>query len=207
MQGNARESRYSGLAGRLQGWTRRDSVARTKDQSLAERNRRICTYRRNGFTYSEIGDLEGVSRARVAQIVAEITPELPEDDCRAEIASLLEYAERKCVDLIEHPGYALTATGRVAEDPATGEPLQNKQVVDNALRTLMVIADRRSKTFALDKPQKTIVRVDVARQQADEALAAVAAKIAADRRELEAARRQLAAIPGQVLRELPPGGA
>ena len=92
-------------------------MARTKDQSLGERNRRICTYRRNGFTYSEIADLEGVSRARVAQIVAETTPELPEDDGRAEIASLLEYAERKCVDLIEHPGLHLTPTGRVAEGP------------------------------------------------------------------------------------------
>lgn len=190
-------------------------MARTKDQSLQERNRRICTYRRNGFTYSEIAELEGVSRARVAQIVAETTPELPEDDGRAELASLLEYAERKCVDLIEHPGYALTATGRVAEDPATGEPLANKQVVDNALRTLMVIADRKSRTFGWDKQLKRETPIEEAQRQMAAVMAQIAARKAAEdaqrelgpaeRRELEMLRRQLAAIPGEVVRELPPG--
>ena len=172
-------------------------MARTKDPSLSERNRRICTYRRNGFTYSEIAELEGVSRARVAQIVAETTPELPEDDGRAELSSLLEYAERKCVDLIEHPGYALTATGRVAEHPETGEPLQNKQVVDNALRTLMVIADRKAKTFGWDKQMKRETSTDLALQQ-------MWAAIAGERQRLEDLARQAGVIPGQVVRELPP---
>lgn len=199
-------------------------MARTKDQSLQERNRRICTYRRNGFTYSEIAELEGVSRVRVAQIVAETISELPEDDGRAELASLLEYAERKCVDLIEHPGFALTATGRVAEDPATGEPLANKQVVDNALRTLMVIADRKSRTFGWDKQAKRETPLDEARRQMGEVMAQIAARKAAEdvhrelssaerrqfdamQRELEVLRRQAAAIPGEIVRELPPGGA
>jgi len=192
-------------------------VARTKDPSLAERNRRICTYRRNGFTYSEIADLENISRVRVAQIIAETTPELPEDDGRAELASLLEYAERKCVDLIEHPGYALTATGRVAEDPATGEPLANKQVVDNALRTLMVIADRKSKTFGWDKQLKRETALEEAQRQMQAAMAQIAARKAAEdvqrelstseRRELETLRQRFGqVVPGEVLAELPPGG-
>ena len=33
-------------------------MAGTKKASLNERNRRICLYRRNGFTYSEIADLD-----------------------------------------------------------------------------------------------------------------------------------------------------
>ena len=159
----------------------------------------------------------GREPARVAQIVAETTPELPEDDGRAEIASLLEYAERKCVDLIEHPGFALTATGRVAEDPSTGEPLLNKQVVDNALRTLIVIADRRSKTFGLDKAMKRETPIEEAERQMRAVMAQIAAQKAADdagreltateRLELETLRRQAAAVPGEVIRELPPGGA
>jgi transcriptional regulator with XRE-family HTH domain len=169
-------------------------VAGTKNASLSERNRRICTYRRNGFTYSEIADLEGVSRARVAQIVAETTPELPEDDGRAELASLLEYAERKCVDLIEHPGYVCGPNGRVVESP-DGEPLPNKQIVDNALRTLIVIAERKARTFGWDKQVKRETPADIATQQ-------MWAAIAAERQRLEQLARQGAVVPGEVVREL-----
>jgi transcriptional regulator with XRE-family HTH domain len=183
-------------------------VARTKDQSLAERNRRICTYRRNGFTYSEIAGLEGVSRARVAQIVAETTPELPEDDSRAEIASLLEYAERKCVDLIEHPGYILTATGRIAEDPETGEPLANKSVVVDALKTVILVAEKRSRLYGTDKQVQKQLDRPTAEAAMWAALAVEKQKIdltSAERRELEALRRRAAVIPGEVMAELPPG--
>jgi transcriptional regulator with XRE-family HTH domain len=169
-------------------------VAGTKNTALSERNRRICTYRRNGFTYSEIADLEGVSRARVAQIVAETTPELPEDDGRAELASLLEYAERKCVDLIEHPGYVCGPNGRVVESP-DGEPLPNKQIVDNALRTLIVIAERKARTFGWDKQVKRETPADIATQQ-------MWAAIAAERQRLEQLARQGAVVPGEVVREL-----
>ena len=151
----------------------------------------------------------------MAQIVAETMPELPEDDGRAELASLLEYAERKCVDLIEHPGYALTAQGRVAEDP-DGNPLTNKQVVDNAIRTLMLIAERKARTFGWDKQQKRETPLDEARRQMGEVMAQIAARkaaedaqrelSAADRRELEMLRQQVGhVIPGEVLAELPPG--
>jgi hypothetical protein len=187
-------------------------VARTKDPSLAERNRRICTYRRNGFTYSEIADLEGVSRARVAQIVAETTPELPEDDSRAEIASLLEYAERKCVDLIEHPGYVCGPNGRIVED-LDGKPLPNKTIVDNALKTLVLVADRKSRLYGSDKQQMKLMNKLDAEQAmwaaiADERQRKLEADrlSAEDRRELEMYRRQFGnAIPGEVVRELPSG--
>jgi transposase len=62
-------------------------VARTKDQSQAERNRRICLLRRNGYTYSEIAQMEQISRVRVAQIVAEYNAEIPEDEGRAKRSS------------------------------------------------------------------------------------------------------------------------
>lgn len=182
-------------------------MARTKDASLAERNHRIALYRRNGFTYSEIADLEKISRVRVAQIIAEVNEELGEDDGRAEIATLLEYAERKCVDLIEHPGYVCGPTGRVSEDP-DGNPMENRGVVADALKTLMTIEDRKAKLFALDKPQKR-PQMDPAEAwaQAQAAIATARAEIdagrlaAAERKELEALRERLAGvIPGQVVR-------
>ena len=49
---------------------RKESVAGTKNDSQGERNRRICLLRRNGFTFSEIAQMEDLSRVRVAQIVA-----------------------------------------------------------------------------------------------------------------------------------------
>jgi hypothetical protein len=187
-------------------------VARTKDASLAERNRRICLYRRNGLTYSEIASLEDVSRVRVAQIVAEANEELGEDDGRAEIASLLEYAERKCVDLIEHPGFVCGPSGQVVRDP-DGEPMENRTVASDALKTLMTIEDRKAKLFALDKPQKRpALTQEDALTQMRAALAFEQAKVeagrlsTAERAELEELRQRAGqVVPGEVVRELEPG--
>lgn len=186
--------------------TRRDSVARTKDTSLDERNRRICLMRRNGFTYSEIADMESISRARVSQIVAAAVPELPEDETRAEIASLLEFAERKAIELINEPGYVTGPNGRVAADE-DGMPVPNKSLVDNALKTLVLVADRKSRLFAADKPQKRpLMDPEAAWRDAQAALAAEKARIdlgSAERRELEMYRRKFGhVIPGEVVREL-----
>ena len=182
-------------------------MARTKDGSLAERNRRICLLRRNGFTYSDIADMEGVSRARVAQIVAETNAELGEDDGRAEIASILEFAERKCVELINQPGFVPGPNGRLVtgED---GAPIENKGIVGDALKTLMVIEDRKAKLFGWDKQRQRQMDQATAWEQAQVLIGAERARIdmaAAERRELEAYRQQReAAVPGEVIRELPP---
>jgi len=171
-----------------------------------ERERRIRLYRRNGYTLSEIATLEGISRPRVSQIIAAAHAESPEEETRAEIASLLEFAERKAVEVINDPGYVCGPNGRVIEGP-DGEPLQNKGIVVDALKTVILVAEKRARLYAADKPQKSMLRVDVARQEADSFLAAVKAKVEADNRELEAYRRQSGnVIPGEVLAELPPGG-
>jgi len=67
-------------------------VAGTKNTSNAERDRRICLLRRNGFTFGEIATMEGISRPRVSQIIHEQNAEPEEEAGRAEIASLLEFA-------------------------------------------------------------------------------------------------------------------
>ena len=172
-------------------------MARTKDQSQAERNRRICLLRRNGFTFSEIADMEGLSRVRVSQIVAEVNSELPEDETRAEIASLLEFAERKAVELINNPGYVCGPTGRVVEGP-DGEPLPNKTVMVDALKTVILVAEKRSRLYGTDKQVKRETPPDLALQQ-------MWAAIAGERQRLEDLARQAGVIPGQVVRELPPG--
>ncbi len=188
-------------------------MART-DSSL-ERERRIRLYRRNGFTLSEIAQMEGISRPRVSQIIAAAHAELPEDETRAEIASLLEFAERKAVELINEPGFTLTAAGHVAEDP-DGNPLTNKTIVDNALKTLILVADRKSRLYGADKQvlkkmdtptaqEAMWAAIAVERQRRDAELEAdrLAAK---DRRELEMYRQRFGnVISGEVLPALPPG--
>jgi hypothetical protein len=189
-------------------------VARTKTDSSLERERRICLYRRNGFTLSEIATMEHISRPRVSQIIAAAHAELPEDETRAEIASLLEFAERKTVELINDPGYVMGPNGRVATDE-DGEPVPNKPLVNESLRTLVLVAEKRARLFGADK--QVLKKMDT--PTAQEAMwAAIAAerqrKMEADRlgeaerRELEAYRRKFGqVISGEVLAELPPGAA
>ena len=179
-------------------------MARTKDPSLSERNRRICLYRRNGFTFSEIAQMEGISRVRVSQVIAESHAELPEEEARAEIASLLEFAERKAVELINEPGWMLGPNGRTAVD-ADGEPVPNKQLVNESLRTLVLIAEKRARLFGADRQPKRTPDEE-ARRQMEAAFAIVAAKRAAEVLEMDELRRragQPAVVPGEVIRELP----
>ena len=184
-------------------------MGRTRDTSNQERDRRICLYRRNGFTYSEIADLEDLSRARVAQIVAQTNVELGEDDGRAELATLLEFAERKCIQLINDPGGVPGPNGRLVVDE-DGAPVPNNGIMVDAIKTLMVVEDRKAKLFALDKQQKKPeTPLEQALREMHAHLAGEKARMemsTAERRELEAFRQQAAdAIPGEVVRELPPG--
>ena len=185
-------------------------MARTKSESNAERDRRICLYRRNGFTLTEIAQMEGISRPRVSQIIAAAHAELPEDETRAEIASLLEFAERKAVELINDPGYICGPTGRVAEDP-DGNPLPNKSIVVDALKTVILVAEKRSRLYGADKQVQKQMDRSTAEQAMWAALAVERAKkdvSDADRRELEAFRRKFGnVISGEVMAELPPGAA
>jgi cytochrome c553 len=103
-------------------------------------------------------------------------------------------------DLYDAPGFKMSPTGRPAEDP-NGDPAEDTNVKLQAAELELKVLESLRKLDARDRPQRTHVTVDVARQQADAALAAVAAKIDADRREMERLRRA-AVIPGEVVREL-----
>ena len=186
-------------------------VTGVKDRSKSERNRRVCLLRRSGFTYSQIAQMEGVSRPRVAQIVKEYNVEIGEDEGRAEIASALEFAEQKCVELINQPGWKMRPDGRPAEGP-DGEPAPDNGIAIEALKTLVLVEDKRSRLFAWDKQVKRDHQQphDEARQAMLAALAAERVRMeerrlgAAEREELEAYRRRSALPPpvrGEVVRE------
>lgn len=185
-------------------------MGRTKDESLAERDRRICLLRRNGFTLSEIAQMEGISRPRVSQIIAEQNAEPGEDEGRAEIASILEFAEQKAVGLVNAPGWKMRPDGRPAEGP-DGDVAPDNGIVVEALKTLIIVADRKSRLYGWDKQQKRLSD-DAAMQAYRASIEAITAhKAAVDeqhRLELEEARRSgQPVIPGEVIaRELPAAG-
>lgn len=187
-------------------------MAGTKNDGLSERNRRICLLRRNGYTFSEIAQMEQISRPRVAQIVAEHNAELDEDAGRAEIGSILEFAERKAVELINDPGWMMAPNGKPATD-LDGEPIPNKGIVVEGLKTLVLITDKKSRLYGWDKQLQRKQAEDAAMAAARASIEALAeAKAVRDREiaerhrlELEAARRSV--VPGEVVaRELPAAG-
>jgi hypothetical protein len=165
-------------------------VAGTRNASQAERNRRICLLRRNGFTYSEIAQMEDISRVRVAQVYAEHNSELAEDDGRAEIAGILEFAERKAVELINDPGYRLAPSGGLAKD-GDGKPLPDKAIINEALKTLILVADRKSRLYGWDKQLlKQKMSEEEARQRAAESLTALALAVAEKNTAIEERHRR-----------------
>ena len=116
----------------------------------------------------------------MAQIVAEHNAEFGEDEGRAEIASILEFAERKTVDLINDPGCMMAPNGRPAVD-GDGEPIPNKGLVVEAVKTLVLVSDKKSRLFGWDKRASTKMMNKVDAEQA------MWAAIAAERqRKLEA---------------------
>ena len=185
-------------------------MAGTKDQSLQERNRRICLLRRNGYTYGEIAEMEQISRPRVAQIYAEHNAELGEDDGRAEIAGILEFVESKAVGLVNDPGWKMRPDGRPAEG-ADGEPALDNGIVVEALKILILVGEKKGRLYGWEKQQKRMPEVEAmaAYRASIEALAAHKAAVDEQhRRELEEARRTARqAVPGEIVRELPAAGA
>lgn len=164
-------------------------MGRLRDSSNAERDRRICLLRRNGFTFSEIAQMEDISRVRAAQVYHQRNPELEEDVGRAEIAGMLEFAERKTVELINDPGWMMAPTGGVAHDD-DGEPVPNKTIVNEALKTLILVADRKSRLYGWDKQQqKQRMAEQEARDQMQAHLAGIAVAVAGERAALEERHR------------------
>ena len=99
-------------------------------------------------------------------------------------------------------------------------PLPNKTIVDNALKTLILVADRKSRLYGADKQvvkkmdtptaQEAMWAALAVERQRMEARALAAAErdqFEAMRQEMEALRRQAAVVPGEVVRELPPGAS
>jgi len=180
-------------------------VPRRKSPEIAVRNDVIYAKWRSGRSLASLAEEYDRAPQVIGRIVADRHPDLEDDTDRALHRGRLETLYEEVQAVADAPGWKVTAVGRIAEDP-DGNPLEDVSAKIEALKLKLMVLESTRKLDARDKPQRTLMRVDIARQEADTALAAVRAKIEADNRELEAYRQKAGrTIPGEVLAELPPG--
>ena len=185
----------------------RRCVARPKNPALAVRNEQIYAEWRSGWSLTRLAEKYSRTPQVIGRIVAAFHPDLEDDTDRALHRGRLETLYEEVQAVVDAPGWKITAVGRVAED-VDGNPLEDVGSKIEALKLKLMVLESTRKLDARDKPQRTLMRVDIARQEADAAMAEITAKRVAETRELEAYRRQSGrTIPGEVLAELPPGAA
>ena len=171
-------------------------TAQRVGQVIAAKDGQVYTAWRTGkYTLADLAGLYDLTPEDVTRILVARHPEQEDEKTgRAIMRSRLELLTIAVQEVIENPGFKITAVGRVL-----GAKIEALKVQLNVYKNLAVLNGD-------EKPQRSVVRHDIAQQEADAHLAAIRAKIEADNRELEALRRRVSVVPGEVLAELPPGG-
>ena len=178
-------------------------MARPKSPTVAARDHEIYSLWERGVSVHDLAQQFNISPRRVGQVVAARHPEGDEDDDRSLYRGYLWRLFEEVRDLYRDPGFKLAPTGGPAKGP-DGEPAEDTNVKLQAAELQLKVLESLRKLDARDRPQKSHVTHELAQQQASEALAAVAAQRDAERREMEALRRNAGVVPGEVLKELPP---
>ena len=151
-----------------------------------------------------LGEKYGISRQVVGRLVAARHPEGDEDLDRSIYRGYLWRLFDEVKDLYDNPGYKMSPTGRPAEDP-NGDPAEDTNVKLQAAELELKVLESLRKLDARDRPQRSVVTVEAAQQQASTFLAEMAAKRQAELREMEQLRKG-GVIPGQVERPAIEGG-
>jgi hypothetical protein len=185
-------------------------VARPKSPALAVRNDQIYAEWRGGWSLTRLAEKYDRTPQQVGRIVAVYHPDLEDDTDRALHRGRLETLYEEVQAVVDAPGVKLTPNGRIAED-GDGNPLMDTGARIEALKLKLLVLESGRKLDARDKAAKPPpLPPGVAEQQMWAALHAEQAKMevnAAQRRELEAYRQRFGdIIPGEVVRELEPGG-
>ena len=175
-------------------------------QVVAAKDREVyATWRTGRHTLADLADLFDLTPEDVTRIITERHPAPKDEETgRAVMRSRVEVLSIAIQEVIENPGWKVTAVGRVAEDP-DGNPLADVSAKIEAMKLQAVVYKQLAVLNGDEKPQRTNVTHEIAEQQKNTALALIAARIAERDRELEALRRRVSVVPGEVLAELPPG--
>jgi len=164
-----------------------------------------AAWRTGRYTLADLAEAYEVTLEDVTRILVARHPEQEDEKTgRAVMRSRLELLAIAAQQVVENPGYKLSASGRLAVDQ-DGNPLVDVAAKVEAMKLQLNVYKNLAVLNGDEKPQRSHVTHDIAKQEADAHLAAIRAKIEADNREMERLRRA-AVVPGEVVRELPPGG-
>lgn len=180
-------------------------------QVIAAKDGQVYAAWRTGkHTLADLAEIYGLTPGDVTRIVTARHPDQEDEKTgRAVLRSRIELLTIAIQEVIENPGYKLAPNGRLAEDE-DGNPLVDVTTRVEAIKVQLNAFKNLAVLNGDEKPQRTQVTHEVALQQANASIAAISARIEADRRELEEARRAAArvpVVPGEVVRELPAAGA
>jgi hypothetical protein len=178
-------------------------VGRTRSPEVAKRNDSIYAEWLRGASLTLLGERYSLSRQVVGRIVAAQHPEGPEDEDRALYRGYMWRLYDEVQVIGDNPGYKMQPNGKTATD-LDGEPALDAGVQVQAKELQLKILRELRLLDARDKPQQRQLTIahEIATSQA-------AADIAVKRAEMEAWARRggQPVVPGEVVRELPPGQA
>ena len=172
-------------------------MARPRSPAVAVRDDAIYSEWKRGSSLNELADKHNLTPQRIGQILAAKHPEFEDETSRALHRGRLENLIQEIQETIAAPGHKLSAAGRLVEDDK-GRPIEDTSAKIEAMKVLLVALDSARKLDGLDKPVRKIYQLEQG-----EAERQMLAAIEARRRELQELAAK--AVPGQVIRELPPG--
>jgi len=133
-------------------------MPRHKDVSKQDRNLRIAQMVQQGYGLQVVADQNGITRARVSQIVSEYNSVISDDGTRdILIAQLDSYLSDTLNPIIRGPGQRMYAagSGKVVNDD-DGTPLYDEHIKVDAVNSALRVIERRAKLSALDRAKATV---------------------------------------------------
>jgi hypothetical protein len=137
-------------------------MPRTRDLSLVNRDAEIIAMVAEGkYSYAQVSEKFGVSKARISQIVQRYYEELPDDGSRDVQRAKLEKAQEMMFAIMTGPGKRVVSPGGspVFERFPDGtidydHPLYDEEIRIKAALAGVTIAERLAKSFAWDRPKQ-----------------------------------------------------
>lgn len=137
---------------------------RAERAAIADRRTKLIEYRRQRRPYQDFYEELGYSSPNAAR--RDFNRALEEnlaavrtsaEAYREEELLELDHLAATAIEVMRTPHYEVTAAGKIAEDPSTGQPLIDDRPKLAAIDRLLKIQDRRAKLLGLDSAQKVEV--------------------------------------------------
>jgi hypothetical protein len=172
----------------------------------SDRNDEIWALAQAGMPHQAIGERFGISRQRVGQVVADMTPavfgftERDRAQIRARESAVLERLAKAAEGIIANPPLQHSAIGKPIEDPRNpGTYLINETVRLGAIRERRLASESFRRLTGADLGAAGVMSNDESRRQAEALFAAVREQRARELAELEAARAALPRYSAEVI--------